>query len=129
MLSSTLIVAASACLSFSFRALVAAAQVPPTFTVSSYAGSATGFPYVGRDGGGGGVLNGKNIMVFSDTTTDNSTGGFVRFSSNSYTFVPDPASNPLQLQDYGTDGIPEQAVPWWGDENLSDNFIWPNSKA
>ena len=102
----------------------------PTFTVSTYAGEATGFPYVGRDGGGGGVLNGKNVIIYSDTTTTNAAGGFVNFSSNSYAFVPN-AKKPLTLQDFGTAEKPEvpvEIVPWYGNETCQNNFIWPNSK-
>ena len=111
-------------------ALVARAAVrAPTFTVSTYAGEATGFPYVGRDGGGGGTLNGKNVIIYSDTTTTNAAGAFVNFSSNSYAFVPDP-KDPLKLQDFGSSQKPEvptEIVPWYGTETCQKNFIWPNS--
>lgn len=102
----------------------------PTFSVSTYPGVATGFPHVGRDGGGGGVLNGKNIIVYSDTTTTNAKGGMANFSSNSYAFVPNP-KDPLKLQDFGTAEKPEvpvEVVPWHGTETCQNNFIWPNSK-
>lgn len=113
--------------------LVAKAAIrAPTFTVSTYAGAATGFPYVGRDGGGGGgTLNGKNIITYSDTTTTNAAGGFVNFSSNSYAFVPD-ATKPLILQDFGSSDkpkIPTAVVPWHGSESCQKNFIWPNSMS
>ena len=111
-------------------ALVARAVIrAPTFTVSTYAGDATGFPYVGRDGGGGGVISGKNVIVYSDTTTTNAAKGFVNFSSNSYAFVPNP-KEPLKLQDFGSAEKPEvpmEVVPWHGTENIKDNYIWPNS--
>lgn len=112
-------------------ALVARAAIrAPTFTVSAYTGDATGFPYVGRDGGGGGVVDGKNVIVYSDTTTTNAAGGFVNFSSNSYAFVPDPRE-PLKLQDFGSPektDVPTEVVPWYGTEACSTNYIWPNSR-
>lgn len=113
-------------------ALVARAAIrSPTFTVSTYAGEATGFPYIGRDGGGGGTLNGKNIIIYSDTTTTNAAGGFVNFSSRSYAFVPN-AKDPLTLQDFGSSDkpkVPTEAVPWHGSESCQKNFIWPNSTS
>ena len=118
--------------SHSSTALVARAAIrAPTFTVSTYAGDATGFPYVGRDGGGGGSINGKNVIVYSDTTTTNAAGDFVNFSSNSYAFVPNP-KDPLQLQDFGSTDkpqVPTEVVPWYGTENVTNNFIWPNSMS
>ena len=110
-------------------ALVPRVQLPPSFSVSTYASKATGFPNVGRDGGGGGVLNSKNIIVFSDTTTTNGAGAFVNFSSNSYAFVPN-AKEPTKLQDFGSAAkpdVPAEIVPWWGTEKCQTNFIWPNS--
>lgn len=111
-------------------ALVARAAIrAPTFTVSTYAGKATGFAHVGRDGGGGGSVNGKNVIVYSDTTTSNAAGCMVNFSSNSYAFVPDP-KEPLKLQDFGSaeyPKVPVEIVPWYGAETCEDNFIWPNS--
>ncbi len=102
----------------------------PTFSVSTYSGEATGFPNVSRDGGGGGVLNGKNVIIYSDTTATNAAGGMVNFSSNSYAFVPNP-KHPLTLQDFGTaekPKVPIEIVPWHGTETCQNNFIWPNSK-
>lgn len=43
-------------------ALVAQGQLPPTFSSSSFAGSATDYPDLHRDGGGGGVVNGINVV-------------------------------------------------------------------
>ena len=116
----------------STAALVARAVIrAPTFTVSTYAGDATGFPYVGRDGGGGGSLDGKNVIVYSDTTTTDAAGKLVNFSSNSYAFVPNP-KDPLKLQDFGSmekPQIPMEVVPWYGTETVTDNYIWPNSRS
>ena len=117
-------------LSHCASALVARAAIrAPSFTVSAYSGDATGFAFVGRDGGGGGVVNGKNVIVYSDTTTTNAAKAFVNFSSNSYAFVPNP-KEPLKLQDFGSAEKPEvpvEIVPWYGTENIKDNYIWPNS--
>lgn len=43
-------------------ALVARGQLPPTFSSSSFAGSATDYPDLIRDGGGGGTVNGINVV-------------------------------------------------------------------
>lgn len=109
-------------------ALVPRAQLPPTFSVSTYAGEATGFPNVCRDGGGGGCLAGKNVIIWSDTTTTDDAGKMVNFSSNSYAFVPN-AKDPTTLQDFGSKSrpdVPVEIVPWSGSEN-SSNWIWPDS--
>ena len=88
------------------------------------------------DGGGGGVLNGHNVAIFSDTTTKNGedsdanmvSGGFV---SNSAYYISD-TSNPLAMEGFETDGgVPELAVPWFDDEcpnpDDCDWWMWPNS--
>ena len=53
--------------------------------------------------------------------------------SNTYTYVPD-TSNPLAVQDFGSNGHPELMVPWGeGEGNATDPtdhsnwFIWPDS--
>ncbi len=43
-------------------ALVARGQLPPTSSTSSFAGSATDYPDLTRDGGGGGIVNGINVV-------------------------------------------------------------------
>lgn len=43
-------------------ALVARGQLPPTVSSSSFAGSATDYPDLTRDGGGGGTVNGINVV-------------------------------------------------------------------
>ena len=60
----------------------------PSFTVSPL-GQATdaAFPSIHRDGGGGGVLNNENWIVFSDTVTHNS------FASNTYAVVCDETAD------------------------------------
>lgn len=88
------------------------------------------------DGGGGGVLNGHSIAIFSDTTTTNSKGDMVGdgFVSNTAYYIPD-TSNPLAMEgfEWGTQGVPQQAVPWFDDECPSmDNcqwWMWPNSTS
>ena len=64
--------------------------LPPSFTVEEI-GTAndTAFPNVYRDGGGGGLVNGKNVIVFSDTsTTSGGPAASLRyFTSNSIAYV------------------------------------------
>ena len=43
-------------------ALVARGQLPPTYSSSSFVGSATDYPDLNRDGGGGGTVNGINVV-------------------------------------------------------------------
>lgn len=46
-------------------ALVARGQLPPTVSSSSFIGSATDYPDLIRDGGGGGTVNGINVVSAS----------------------------------------------------------------
>ena len=47
----------------------------------------SGFPDVMRDRGDGGSINGKNIIVFSDTSTSDGTGGLKGFTSDPTVYV------------------------------------------
>ena len=62
-------------------ALVARAALPPQFTVTPLGQQTSSFGNVSRDGGGGGNINGKNILLFCDTLT--ATG----FATNTATYV------------------------------------------
>jgi hypothetical protein len=65
------------------------AALPPKYTVNELDGFAnqSSFPQVYRDNGGGGNINGVNLVVFSDTsvTPDGSgrNGELIHFVSNS----------------------------------------------
>ena len=125
-------------------ALVASVVRAPTFVSQSLGTSTDNFAGVTRDGGGGGVVNGKNIAVFSDTTTTRD-GKMIGFTSNSAVFVcfhfvndfveyslitmvyQSNHSQPLQLEDFGSNGVPKLAVPWEGSETDSKNYLWPCS--
>ena len=64
--------------------------LPPSFTVEEIGmANDTAFPNVYRDGGGGGLVNGKNIIVYSDTsTTSGGPSASLRyFTSNSIAYV------------------------------------------
>lgn len=90
------------------------------------------------DGGGGGVLNGHNVAIFSDTTTKNGTDSYAKmvaggFVSNSVYYIPD-TSNPLAMEGFKTDdNLPALAVPWFPDECVPDVYcgwwMWPNSTS
>ncbi|KAF2814104.1 uncharacterized protein BDZ99DRAFT_231473 [Mytilinidion resinicola] len=86
--------------------------LPPKFTVSEYSNDAVGFPNVYRDGGGGGTINGKNIIVFCDTTTTDGgpSGKMIGFTSNSAAYAN--ADTPTSLTDFGSSGIPKTAVAY-----------------
>ena len=71
---------------------VVAASLPPVFSVhalgfTSHADAS--FNGVERDGGGGGSINGKHLIVFSDTATMKNKR-MIGFSSNSVVFVRQP---------------------------------------
>ena len=77
-------------LATSSQALVARSKLPPSFTVQDLGiANDTDFPSVYRDGGGGGRINGKNLIVYSDTST--TTGGYNAslraFTSTSIAYV------------------------------------------
>lgn len=93
------------------------------------------------DGGGGGLLNGHNVAIFSDTSTYNSEDEMVGdgFISNSAYYIPD-TSNPVAMEgfEWGTKGVPLLAVPWFPDEcpnpvlypdSSCGWWIWPNSTS
>jgi hypothetical protein len=70
-------------------ALNVQASLPPLFSVhalgfTSHADAS--FRGVERDGGGGGSINGKHLIVFSDTATMENRR-IIGFSSNSVVFV------------------------------------------
>lgn len=69
-------------------ALVAPAARAPVFATKSLGTSKSNFPGVYRDGGGGGVVGGKNIAVFSDTTISKD-GKMIGFRSNTAVYVRD----------------------------------------
>ncbi|KIY69871.1 hypothetical protein CYLTODRAFT_442392 [Cylindrobasidium torrendii FP15055 ss-10] len=96
----------------------------PTFNVTEL-GQATDpdFPYVYRDGGVGGTINGKNIIVFSDTTTTDADGNMRYFTSNTAAFFDTTA--PTQLTDFGNDGIPNLAIPFTASETAYTDEHFP----
>ena len=145
----TIIVALSLCFLFDFSSAIhlhhhrRRTVTPPAFTVAplGQAADAT-VPAIHRDGGGGGVLNDKNWIIFSDTQTDKS------FASNTYavvspsrrilqgetnpplTLASSPQSEPIDptnLTDFTVNGAPKLAVPWEPTENSAQDFIWPST--
>ena len=70
-------------------ALVAQATFPPSFSVHPLGFTSqadASFNGVKRDGGGGGFVNGKHLIVFSDTSTVKNKR-LIGFTSNSVAFV------------------------------------------
>ena len=70
--------------------LVASLRLPPTFSVKEIGTTFNElFPNVYRDGGGGGTVNGKHIIVFSDTisTKGDLKAPMTGFTSNSIAYV------------------------------------------
>ena len=69
--------------------LVVEASLPPRFSVQALGFTShadASFNGVERDGGGGGFINGKHLIVFSDTATMKNKR-MIGFSSNSVAFV------------------------------------------
>ena len=118
-------------------ALVARATLPFSFSVQELGfttESDTTFNGVGRDGGGGGHINGFNLIVFSDTETLNSNNQVIDFKSNSVAYSN--ATTPTSLTDFGSNGVPDLGIPFlanesaWADANNqigSRLAIWPGS--
>ncbi|MCJ1313584.1 hypothetical protein MMC25_007263 [Agyrium rufum] len=128
----TILLVAVNCNALTTRAV--GASLPPTGSCA-YLGQATSnFPNVTRDGGGGGTINGENLIIFSDTQTYNGNGALTSFVSNSIAFS-DP-NNSLNLTDFGTVGHPKLAIPFFANEsnyctipanNCSRVVIWPGT--
>jgi hypothetical protein len=115
--------------------LVARTALPPSFTYQLLGNSTSSFSNVYRDGGGGGQVGGTNFIVFADGIE--TTGGYPRndnsnmrgFQSNSIAAVQLSLNSNTapSLQDYGSNGIPNNFVPFMGNETPSKTGIWPNS--
>lgn len=56
-------------------------------------------------------------MVFADTTTSRS--GLWEFTSNSYAYTTNP-NDPTDIQDFGVNQVPVEAVPWAEGECAAD---------
>ena len=116
-------------------ALVARASLPPSFSVQGLGyttESNSAFDRVSRDGGGGGLVNGDHLIVFSDTMTTNSDDQIIGFTSNSVAYSD--ANTPTSLTDFGSNGIPYLGIPFTANESAwtaatsgSRMIIWPGS--
>lgn len=119
------------------NALVARASLPPSFTVKELGlttESNSTFDRVSRDGGGGGLVNGNHLIVFSDTGTTNSNDQLIGFTSNSVVFSN--ANDPTSLTDFGQNGVPYLGIPFLANESAWTTansaagkrmIIWPQS--
>jgi hypothetical protein len=119
------------------NARVSRISLPPSFTVQKLGfttESNTNFGRVGRDGGGGGLVNGNQLIVFSDTETTNANDQIVGFTSNSAAYFD--GNDPTSLTDFGQNGVPDLGIPWlanesaWKDANSAAQkrlIIWPES--
>ncbi|KAH8896556.1 hypothetical protein GQ53DRAFT_713297 [Thozetella sp. PMI_491] len=92
-------------------------------------------PNIYRDGGGGGVVNGLHLMVFSDGIY--TTGGvpkddfsnWLNFSSNSIAVSAYLGAPVQSLTDFGSTAKgPRQQIPFYYNSGESDSAtgIWPN---
>lgn len=109
-----------------------------TARVQPYGQQQSNYPHIFRDGGGGGTVGGKHLIIFADgmytkgkPPTD--PGLIVSFVSNSIA-VAGEASSPTErkltnVTDYGSSSRgPDLAVPFLTDqgENVMRTAIWPN---
>jgi len=114
-----------------------APQIAPQIQSVMMIGTATSnFPNIYSDGGGGGTINGRNLIMISDGTC---TGGGIPTSDNSnlVNFTPYSIAcsscddyGITSLQDFGTSSKgPYQQIPFFydGGENETVTAIWPNS--
>lgn len=69
-----------------------------------------GFVDIARDGGGGGRVNGKNIVLFSDTLV-RGVGPITN------TICYSSELNPVVLEDFGRNGVPVQGIPYLEEGN------------
>lgn len=94
-------------------------------------------PNIYRDGGGGGRINGKDFLIFSDgiyTTdgrvpADTSLGNWANFSSNSIACSNCDGRGVTSLQDFGTQQRgPNQQIPYFygSGEDDQNTAVWPN---
>ena len=60
---------------------------------------------IGRDGGGGGKVNGRHVVLFSDTLV-RGVGPLTN------TIVYSDPKDPTLLHEFGKDGVPRQAIPY-----------------
>ncbi|KAK0712567.1 hypothetical protein B0T26DRAFT_856723 [Lasiosphaeria miniovina] len=112
-----------------------AVAVPPP-SVEFLGRTTSNFPNVFRDGGGGGRINGLNMMIFSDGiyTKDGRPpaedfSNWANFSSNSIAVSDWHGEGVTKLSDFGTpDKGPNQMVPFFyaGGEDDYKTGIWPN---
>lgn len=107
-----------------------------TARVRPYGQQQSNYPHIFRDGGGGGTVGGKHLIIFADGTytkgeppTDPSL--IVSFVSNSIAVAGEAGQQPTltRVTDVGnpTRG-PEQAVPFLTDqgESAMGTAVWPN---
>lgn len=64
-----------------------------------------GFVDIERDGGGGGRVNGKDIVLFSDTLVRG-------VGPINNTICYSNPRHPVALEDFGRNGVPKQGIPY-----------------
>jgi hypothetical protein len=110
-------------------------ELPQVPRVEAIGTTISNFPNIYRDGGGGGKINGLNLMIFSDGIytsgglpgSDNSN--WVNFTSNSIAASNYDGGGPQSLSDFGTISKgPKQQIPYYYNDGEDDfvTGIWPN---
>jgi len=105
----------------------------PQGSITIIGNTTSNLPNIYRDGGGGGKINGDNIMMFSDGLYTSSgypaddMSNVLGFTSNSIACSNCDGQGLTSLQDFGTtDTGPKQQVPFIDGENPTDTAVWPN---
>ncbi|KAH8893654.1 hypothetical protein GQ53DRAFT_859561 [Thozetella sp. PMI_491] len=104
-------------------------------SVKSLGLTTSNFPYIYRDGGGGGNVNGLHLMIFSDgiytdgSDPKNDLSNWRNFTANSIAVSAYQGAPVTTLFDIGTsDKGPRQQIPYYynNGENDDKTGIWPN---
>lgn len=112
------------------------AALPPKASAKLLGNTKASLPNIYRDGGGGGKVNGLNLMIFSDglyssngQKVDAKNSNLGNFTSNSIS-VSGYQGQPIeQLTEFGTtEKGPFQQVPYFynGGESDGGTAVWPN---
>lgn len=114
------------------------AALPPKVNIEPLGRTSSNFPNIFRDGGGGGRVNGEDVLIFSDGiyTTDGDTPdtknpheNWANFTSNSIARSNWDGKGVTSLQDFGTAVKgPNQQIPYFysNGENDENCAVWPN---
>ncbi|KAB5578152.1 hypothetical protein GE09DRAFT_1088687 [Coniochaeta sp. 2T2.1] len=116
------------------RRSIARAAVPPTASIGPPDRTTSNINNIYRDGGGGGRINGKDFLIFSDSIyTDGAvpdsdgTAHWRNFTSNPIALSGCNSDSVTRLCDFGTaEKGPFEQIPFFPDEDSQKTATWPN---